>query len=67
MGRKALREKSMYLIQKGRKKRAICRECAKLHAAKDCPKAISQRARNFAVDALAFQAKFMAERERRIV
>lgn len=30
----------MYLIERGRKARVICRLCSKLHGAKDCPKAI---------------------------
>lgn len=35
-----LKANSMYLIERGRKPRAICRLCSKLHGAKDCPKAL---------------------------
>lgn len=30
----------MFLISKTGKRKAICRECARLHSAKDCPKAL---------------------------
>lgn len=54
----------MYLIT-GKSKRPICRECAKLHSAKDCPNGKVARRQKIA-DLKSAAADWFAERDRRL-
>lgn len=54
----------MFLLTKGRK-RAICRECSRLHAAKDCPNSRANRKLRIAALKQA-AAEYFSERDERL-
>ena len=53
----------MYLIGRGGKRRAICRECAKLHTKANCPKRGKSEAARVADERWAWIVAYRARQE----